>query len=585
MEEIRKVFSYAEEYKSKIYVAVVLATLSVLMGIIPYYLVSKLMASFLGEASATITFILRIAGFIFLGLFLKALFFSAAMKYSHQAAFDTLLGMRNKLADKMIKMPMGEINKKSSGQFKQIFVDLTEDMEAILAHLIPEGISNTVVPLAVMIYLFVIDWRMALLTLAIVPIALYFFSLMMKGRLKKLRGYLQASQSMNSNIVEFIKGMEVIKIFNQTTSSFEKYANSVTNYKKFVIDWSHVSWPYMAAFYAVVPCTVLFSLPIGALFLMQGSLTMEAYILCLLLALSLGSPLLRLTEFGITFQMVTQKSRIIDDILAKDELVERDNSLRPASHDISFNQVSFAYEQKEVIRDVSFMAKENTVTALVGQSGSGKSTLAKLLVRFWDVQKGKITIGGIDIKDMSFQVLMDSISYVSQDIHLFNTSIMENIRIGRPEATDDEVIKTAKIAQCQDFVMATEQGYHTNIGEAGDKLSGGEKQRISIARALLKNAPIVILDEATAFTDPENEDKIQAALNGLLHGKTIIVIAHRLSTITEADNIILLDEGKIAAQGIHRYLTRKSELYRLMWQAHSESIDWDLQVKEGTANA
>ncbi len=585
MEEIKKVFSYAKEYKNKVYYAIVLATLSVFAGIIPYYLTYTLISGFLGEGSATVSMILRVSILILLCLFLKSAFFFNAMRFSHQAAFDTLLGMRNKLADKMMKMPMGEINKKSSGEFKQIFVDLTEDMEAIIAHLIPEGISNTVVPIAVIVYLFVIDWRMALLTLAVVPIALLFFSLMMKGRMKKLTGYLQASQNMNGNIVEFIGGMEVIKIFNQTTSSFEKYSSSVRNYKNFTLDWAKDSWPYMAGFYVVLPCTVIFSLPVGALFLMNGSIALETYILSLLLSLSLGVPLLRLTEFGVTFQMVTQKSKIIDEIFNKDELVIKNNNLRPISYDIAFKNVTFSYDKKDVIRDVSFIAKENTVTALVGHSGSGKSTLAKLLVRFWDVKRGQIEIGGINIKDMPFKTVMDSVSYVSQDIHLFNTSIMENIRMGKPGATDDEVIRAAQIAQCHNFIMETEEGYETNIGGSGDKLSGGQKQRISIARALLKDSPIIVLDEATAFTDPENEDKIQEALNGLVQGKTIIVIAHRLSTIAEADNIILMDDGVISYQGTHDELLKESNIYRTMWEAHKESMEWDIRVKEGASNA
>lgn len=580
MQEIKKVFSYAKEHKRKIYYAIILATLSVLIGIMPYYFVYRMVIEFLQPQLVTSSFILQNVLLIFGCFLLKSLLFFNAMRFSHHAAFDTLLGMRSNMAEKLIKMPMGEISKKGSGEYKQIFVDLIEDMESIIAHLIPEGISNTVVPIAVVIFLFAVSWRMALLTLAVIPIALIFFKIMMRGRLKKLQGFLASSQKMNNNIVEFIGGMEVIKIFNQTTSSFKKYTSSVQDYKDFTLGWSRDSWPSLTAFYVILPCTVLFSLPLGALFILQGTLSIQAYILCMLLSLSLGTPLLRLTEFGTNFQLVTQKSRIIDEILTKKELLTTTNPIKPNNYNVKFSNVSFAYDQQEVIKGISFEAKENTVTALVGKSGSGKSTLAKLLVRFWDVKNGEISIGSVSIKDMSFKMLMDCVSYVSQDIHLFNTSIIENIRMGKPSASDAEVVKVAKLAECHNFIMQMEQGYNSNIGDSGAKLSGGQRQRISIARALLKDSPIIVLDEATAFTDPENEDKIQRALNGLINGKTLIVIAHKLSTIVEADNIILVNEGTIAKQGTHKELLKDSELYQLMWSSHCESLNWDIRVKE-----
>jgi ATP-binding cassette subfamily B protein len=490
------------------------------------------------------------------------------------------MGMRNKLADNMIKMPMGEINKKSSGQFKNIFVDIIEEMELLLAHVIPEGISSMVVPIAVMGYLFVLDWRMALLSLATIPIGMIAFALMARGLAEKTDHHLKAASKMNANIVEYINGMEVIKIFNQTTSSFEKYTNSAKDYKEFTLKWCKESWAYMSAFFVIVPCTILFVLPFGALFYIQGTLHLSTYILCMLLSMGLGTPLVRLAQFGSSFQLVTQKSKLIEEIFDNEDLVESDKNMLPEIHTISFDDVTFAYDEKDVLKDISFKAKENTVTALVGVSGSGKSTMAKLIVRFWDVKSGEIKIGDVNIKDISFENLMSLISYVSQDIHLFNASIMENIRMGKPGASDEEVIKVSKLAQCHDFIMDTENGYDTNTGDAGSKLSGGQKQRISIARALLKDAPIVILDEATAFTDPENEDRIQEALNGLIGGKTLIVIAHRLSAIIEADNIILMENGEISARGTHDELLAKSELYHSMWNAHIDTMDWDITVKE-----
>ena len=582
MREIKKVFAYARDYKNKSYLSVVLATISVFIGMIPFFLVYKIIMRFVGDIPPTASYILIISGLILLCLLAKTFAFSRAMMASHEAAYDTLMGMRNKLADKMIKMPMGEINKKSSGQFKSIFVDIIEDMEVILAHVIPEGISDMVVPIAVMGYLFALDWRMALLSLGTVPIGMIAFALMARGMAEKTDHHLKASRDMNANIVEYINGMEVIKIFNQTTSSFEKYTNSARSYKKFTLEWCKESWAYMSAFFVIVPCTILFALPFGALFYIQGTLHLSTYILCMLLSLGLGTPLVRLAQFGSLFVLVTQKSKLIEEIFDNEDLIESDKNMLPEIHNISFDNVTFAYDKKDVLKDISFKAKENTVTALVGVSGSGKSTIAKLIVRFWDVKSGEIKIGDVNIKDISFEDLMSLISYVSQDIYLFNASIMENIRMGKPGASDEEVLRVSKIAQCHDFIMNTENGYDTNAGGAGSKLSGGQKQRISIARALLKDAPIIILDEATAFTDPENEDRIQAALNGLIGGKTLIVIAHRLSAIIEADNIILMENGEISARGTHDELLAKSELYHSMWNAHIDIMDWGITVKEAT---
>lgn len=583
MGEIKKVFSYAKEFKNKTYLATLFATISSIVGIIPFVLVYFIIAEFTGVNYPNMSYILMMSGLILLCLTIKSALHLKAMAFSHEAAFDTLMGMRNKLANKMIKMPMGEINKRTSGIYKNIFVDIIDEMEHILAHMIPEGIANIVAPIITIIFLFIVDWRMALLALINVPIGILIFYFMMKGNEEKSKHHFESAANLNSNIVEYIGGMEVIKIFNQTTTSFEKYTKSAREYKKFTLDWYKESWKYMAAFFTVVPSTIIFVLPVGAMLYLNGSLSIEVYILSMLLSIGLGAPIIKIVEFAEIFSIVTKKGKIIEEVFSAEELIENGKNMSPKNHDISFENVTFAYEKKDVLKDVSFITKENTITALVGASGSGKSTMAKLLVRFWDIKKGKIKIGGVDIKDMSFDSLMNHISYVSQDIHLFNTSIMENIRMGNSNASDEEVIKIAKIAQCHDFIMQTEQGYDTNTGDAGSKLSGGQMQRLSIARALLKDAPIIILDEATAFTDPENEDKIQEALNSLIGSKTIIVIAHRLSTIVDANNIIVMDKGEVSASGTHEELLVKSKIYQTMWKAHTDAIEWEIMTKEATS--
>ncbi len=574
-----KIFSYAKKYKSKVYVSIVLATLGVFAGMIPYYLVYRIIMAFTGASLPSVKWSLLMSVLILLCLVMRSTLYFSALTASHEAAFDILLGLRQSIAEKMIKMPIGEIQKRKHGEYKSTIVDLIDDMELILAHIIPEGISNALVPILVILYLFVIDYRMAILALINIPIGMFIYSKAMKKAAVKLPQQIHAFQSMNATMVEFINGIKVIKIFNQTTSSFQKYTASVKNYKKFVLDWYKESWRHMALLDVLVPCTVLFVLPFGTFFYVQGSLSLSNFLLCVLLSIGLGTPVNKLSEFTRSFRFAMEKSKQIELLLKSEELEDKGNTLIPKSNDIEFENICFAYEKKEVLSNVTFTVEANTVTALVGVSGSGKSTIVKLLLRFWDIKSGSINIGGINIKDMAFDTLMGQISYVSQDIYLFNTTIIDNIRMGNPDATDEEVINAARLAQCHEFIMALEDGYQTLTGDTGKKLSGGQKQRISIARAILKDAPIILLDEATTFTDPENEDKIQESLNGLIGGKTLIVIAHRLSTIVGANQILLMDKGKIVARGTHEFLLECSELYDSMWKAHTEAMEWDVTIR------
>lgn len=585
MEEIKRVFSYAQQHRKKMYIAIVLIICSVALGVFSYFIVNDIIVRFLGEGQITLTYLLIMAGLLLVSLFFKTFTLFRGLAASHELAYDTLLGMRKKLAEKVMKMPMGAITRRGFGELKKGFVENIEDMELILAHAMPEGISNMLVLLIVSIVLFVIDWRMALLGLAVLPIGMGAVALMVKDSVKRMNRYYQASKEMNENIIEYVSGMEVIKVFNQTTTSFKKYISSVEKYKKYTLEWFRVSWSYMAVYSVMLPAMLLFLLPFGTLFHVNGTLGLETFVLCMLLSMSMGIPMMRLVEFLPTFPMLKHKAQKIEEVFGEEEIKDNKTAKVPDKYDVSFENVTFAYNDTDVLKDVSFVAKANKVTALVGESGAGKSTLAKLLVRFWDIKQGAVSIGDVNIIDMELGALMDAISYVSQDIFLFNTTLMENIRMGRPSATDEQVIEMAKLAQCHDFIMEQEKGYDTFAGDAGDKLSGGQKQRISIARALLKDAPIVVLDEATSFTDPENEDKIQRALGGLIRGKTLIVIAHRLSTIVEADNIVLLDRGSVSAQGTHQSLLDTSALYRKLWEAHRQSMDWDITVKEGLDRA
>jgi ATP-binding cassette subfamily B protein IrtA len=580
MSEILRVYSYAKAHKKKMLLAIICITISVVSSVVPYFIVYDIIMRFTGTGTLSAQYISIAAGAILACLLLQTYTLMKGLTYSHHLAYDTLMGMRKKVADKLLKIPLGTLERHSTGSLKKNFVENIENMELILAHAMPEGISNIVTLVILYVALFIVDWRMALLTLAVVPIGLVPYFAMFKVSVKKMVPYYQASKKVNENIIEYINGMEVIKVFNQTTSSFKEYSSSVENFTKYTLDWYRISWNYMALYDVFLPATLLFVLPIGMLLYIGGSLSLGAFILGTLLAMSTAIPLLRVVEFFPTTPMLKHQSAKIEELFNEPELERGENVLPPQNHTVTFDHVTFAYNDLDVLHDVSLTAKENTVTALVGESGAGKSTLAKLLVRFWDVKKGEIRIGDVNIRDLSFETLMNQISYVSQDVFLFNTTILENIRMGKPEATDDEVKQMAKLAQCHEFIMETERGYQTVVGEAGDKLSGGERQRISIARAMLKNAPIVVLDEATTFTDPENEDKIQFALNGLIRSKTVIVIGHRLSTLVNADQIILLDSGKVSARGTHSELLATSMLYQKMWEAHRESMAWDIAGKE-----
>lgn len=581
MKGFKKAFSYTGEYKGKIYLAIFLILLSALIGVVPFLLTYDIIIRFVENSSIGINYLLMISGGIVIALFLKGYLYYKGLDASHEAAFDTLMGMRIKFVEKMRKIPLGEINKKGVGSYKKNLVDDIDAVETLLAHMIPEGIPFVIVPILVYIMIFATDWRLGLLSLGSIPFGLIPMLCMTKSGIKKMPKYYKSAEDMNKTIIEYINGMEVIKIFGRTTDSYKNYKNSVEGYRDFTLDWFKESWTYMAMYTAVLPCTVLLLLPVGLNMYLNGTIELSEFIFSLMLSMSVGVPLTRALEFAPSGLQLSYRIDQLEKTFEGIEIKEGKKDFKIKNHNVEFKNVTFAYEEEDVIKDVSFKLGENTLTAIVGESGSGKSTLAKLLVHFWDVGKGEILIDGKNINKFSVSDLMKEISYVSQDNFLFNTSIMENIRIGNPEARDEEVIKAAKLAQCHDFIMEMDDKYNTSVGDSGDKLSGGQKQRITIARAILKNAPIVIMDEATAFTDPENEDKIQEALSKLIVGKTVVVIAHRLSTIVDADNIIVMDNGNLVAQGTHKELLKKSKEYKTLWNSHIQTMDWSIEVEEG----
>ena len=392
----------------------------------------------------------------------------------------------------------------------------------------------------------------------------------MSGMNEKYDAYMNANNHMNSTIVEYIEGIEVIKTFNQSETSYKKFTDSIRDFEKLTLNWFKSTWLGGNLMTAIMPTTLLGVLPVGLILYKSGSLEPEEIVLAIILSMALVGPIMGLTTYLNSLKMIKYAARSLDEVLEEKELQDTKESRKPDSFGIEFDNVSFAYHEDDpkVLDRLSFEVKSGKFTALIGPSGGGKSTVARLISRFWDVTDGSVKVGGINIKDISTADLSHYISYVAQDNYLFNCSLKENIRLGNPQASDEEVYAASKAAMCHDFIEKMDDGYDTQAGTAGNKLSGGEKQRIAIARMILRNAPIVVLDEATAYTDPENEEKIQTAISNLTKGKTLIVIAHRLSTIAHADNIIILNNGQINAQGTHEELLKNSKLYQSMWNAH-----------------
>ena len=576
----KKVLDYAGEYRRLTYRSVAVLLLGVTMSVLPFWFAYQLILPLLGYgALEPAGAVCRVVAIAVCGI-LYALLYVRGLALSHQAAYHTLENIRVSLQKKLEAQPLGTIQEKGVGVLKKMFIDDIESIELLLAHAIPEGISNVAVPVIVYIAMFFADWKLALLTLCSLPLGFVAMGTMYKQGTSKMGAYYGAAQKMNSTIVEYINGMEVVKVFNRDGDSYKRFETDVKNYRDFTLDWYRVCWPWMALYNSIIPCTAMFTLPLGAWFVLQGWSTLPDLVLVLCMSFGIGAPLLRSLSFLSTMPQVNFKIEALEQLMSAPPLQQTDRPFAGKNHSISFEDVRFGYQEEEVLHGVSLSAREGSLVALVGESGSGKSTLAKLLVHFYDVSGGAVKIGGQDVRDMSIESLNDQISYVSQEQFLFNMSLLENIRLGKLDATDEEVLSAAEKAQCGEFLARLPQGIHTMAGDGGKQLSGGERQRISLARAILKNAPIVVLDEATAFMDPENEEKMNAAIAQVIRGKTVIVIAHRLHSIVNADQICVLHQGNVAAVGTHKELLERSLEYQTLWQAAEGAADWKVSVEE-----
>lgn len=582
----KKVLEYAGEYRRMTYQSIVVLLLAVAMSVLPYVFVYQLIAPLLGYGTIHAAGIIwRIAAIGICGI-LYALLYVWGLALSHRSAYHTLENIRISLQGKMEKQPLGAIQEKGVGVIKKMFIDDIESLELLLAHALPEGISNIAVPVMVFLAMFFVDWKLALLSLGSLPLGILAMGMMYGQGMGKMGAYYESARKMNNTIVEYINGMEVVKVFNRDGESYHRFETDVKNYRDFTLDWYKVCWPWMALYNSIIPCIALFTLPIGAWFVIKGYCALPNLVLILCMSFSVGAPLLRSLSFMSTLPQVNYKIENLEQLMSAPPLCQQMAPFSGKDHSISFEDVHFDYKtdekdskDTEVLHGISLFAKEGSLTALVGESGSGKSTLAKLLVHFYDVTEGAVKIGGQDIRHMSIEALNQEISYVSQEQFLFNMSLMENIRLGKLDATDEEVWEAAKKAQCQEFLQRLENGIHTMAGDGGKQLSGGERQRISLARAILKNAPIVVLDEATAFMDPENEEKMNAAIGEIIKEKTVIVIAHRLHSIVNADQICVLKEGNVEAVGTHEHLLKTSREYQKLWQAAKGSTQWKVTAQ------
>lgn len=591
----KKVFEYAGPHKKDLYGATLIVLLSVLMGVLPFVLAYQVISPLvMGESVDSGYVSMRVAG-VLVCLVLQAILYGWGLDVSHKAAYNTLLRLRTSLQKRFEQLPLGFIQDKGTGTIKKLFVDDVDSLEVLLAHSLPEGIANLMIPLAIYVAMFFIDWKLALLSLASIPVSFAAMMIMYSVGMKKMGPYYMAGQKMTNTIIEYINGMEVVKVFNKDAESYERFRKDISDYRDYTLEWYKAAWPWMAIYSSLLPCTIILTLPVGAWFVLRGFSSLPDLILILCLSLSIGIPLLKSLGFLPTMPQLNYKIAALEQVLETAPLRQTEAAFHGNSHDICFDHVTFGYEKTqpgpdgkpmvtmdEVIHDVSFTARAGQKTALVGESGSGKSTLAKLLIHYYDPQQGSISIGGQKITEMSLEALNSQISYVAQDQYLFNTSLLENIRMGRPDATDEEVLEAAKRAQCTEFLEKLPQGIQSMAGDAGKMLSGGQRQRISLARAILKNAPIIVLDEATAYADPENEEKMEAAIAELVKGKTLFVIAHKLPAIMNADQICVIEHGKLAATGTHTELLASCEEYKKLWKAAQDSEEWKVNAaKEG----
>lgn len=562
------IWDFAGGYHGKYVLSVLSAICGVVCGILPYFVMAHMIADLLRGCRDMNVYCNNCLMMAVLWAD-RCGFHSISTTLSHKATFAVLGNIRKRVCRKLSRVPLGTVLDMPSGSVKNVLVERVDSIETTMAHIIPEFTSNLLVPIALLVYLFLLDWRMALAVLVTVPIGFGCYALMTRGYEESYQNTVNKTKILNDTAVEYINGIEVIKAFGKAQSSYEKFVVAAKEGASCYVEWMRRCNLYFCLAMSIFPATMIAVLPIGGLLFRTGTLDANTFIQVILFSVGLLASLITVMSYGDDLaKLGTIIGEVTDMLTLPEQERPASNAVQPKSNEIALRDVTFGYHEKEVLHGINMEIREGTVNALVGPSGSGKSTIAKLIAGLWDADGGSITIGGADIRQLTQEECNQRIAYVSQDNFLFDTTVMENIRMGDQNATDEEVVQAAKQCGCHEFIMGLEKGYQTRVGGAGGHLSGGERQRIAIARAMLKNAPIIILDEATAFTDPENEALLQSSVAKLTSNKTLLVIAHRLSTITNSDRIFVVEDGSIRASGTHEELLEKDSLYAQMWHSH-----------------
>lgn len=558
-------------HKSKIFAAVFIAIIGVGFGVIPYFSVAAIINNLVAKNANLNNYYPYIFA-VFLGFMASILFHEISTIISHNLAYRIIEDKRKLLADKLSKISMGEVERKSSGQWSQFMVETLDKMEKPIAHVIPEVIANIFIPIVLVITIFIMDWRIGIANLLTISLGLLFSMLMMRGYEEKSKRYQEAAKAMNTTMVEYVNGIKVIKAFNKSASSFGKFRKTVEENKNAMLDWYLSVCFSMTATMETIPSTMVFVLPASLYFFMKGSVEVGTLIMCILLSYASYKPLIKAMSHMETIANIKVVFEEIKKIMEIPNLKRGEEVRDIKSYDVEFKDVTFAYEEsKNVLNNISFKANENELTAIVGNSGGGKSTITKLIAGFWNVSNGEILIGKTNLNELPLKQNMELVSYVSQENFLFNKTILENLKMAKEDASMDEIEEACEKASCYNFIKGLPNGYETIVGKGGANLSGGEKQRIAIARCFLKNSPIVLLDEATAYSDPDNESVIQQSIDKLIKDKTVIMVAHRLSTIVNANKIIVVDNGEVIEEGTHKQLLELNGRYKKMWDVYTES--------------
>lgn len=565
--------------KKKLFLAVILSVISSILAFAPFLILYKIIM-ILFKGNIVYKEILNLAVLTSVIIMVRILFLVASGAFSHVAAFNILYDVRMRIIKHMGNLNLGFFTNKTSGELKKVINEDIEKMESFLAHHIPDISAAVVAPFIMFLYLLYLNYKMALVLLIPVFVGIIIQSIMFRNFQKRMQHYFNLLENMNSTIVQFIQGISVMKAFNVSSLSFQKYRKSIEEYAAYWKEITETNSQSHSIFIAIMDSGLLFTIPLGGYFYVNGGIDLGTYLLFIVVSMGFFNSFKMLLELGGNFSMIFEGARRVKNMLDIPHQEAGSYTLsKDGSYDIEIKNVSFKYEDKNVLNNINTTLKKRTINAFVGASGAGKTTLAQLIGRFWDVNEGEICIDHKSIKDISMENLMDSLAFVFQDIFMLDDTLYENIRMGNEHVTYEDVIEAAKKAQIHDFISTLPNGYETKMGEDGIKLSGGEKQRVSIARAILKDAPIIIFDEATSYADIENERKIQIALENMLKGKTTIMIAHRLHTIKNVDKIVVFDQGEIKEEGTHDELLNKNGFYRDMWEAYIESET--LAVKGG----